>query len=120
MPTMTVNETFNFAFDSMSGGTHASMMEGNESMTDAQKDLMSWMDSKYFKVKSFCTDHIALPHVLVVYKYLSHKKLMVEQNQSTLASFIGVKHRASACRERRNTVPFTFRYRRELGLTRGN
>lgn len=47
---MTVEETLKFAFDSMSGGTHESMMDHNESVTDDQKNLMSWMDSKYFKV----------------------------------------------------------------------
>ncbi|CAM9128278.1 unnamed protein product [Scytosiphon promiscuus] len=51
LPTMTVHETFKFAFDSMSGGTHENMMLGNEGTTDAQKALMSWMDSTYFKVE---------------------------------------------------------------------
>ncbi|CAM9975163.1 unnamed protein product [Scytosiphon promiscuus] len=51
MPTMTVQETFKFAFDSMSGGTHENAMSGKDSMTDDQKDLTSWMDSKYFKVE---------------------------------------------------------------------
>lgn len=51
MPTMTVEETFRFAFDSMSGGTHGqSLGEGDESFTDEQKELVSWMDSKYMKV----------------------------------------------------------------------
>lgn len=51
LPTMTVHETLKFAFDSMSGGTHGNLMEGNETMTDDQKGLVSWMDNKYFKVK---------------------------------------------------------------------
>lgn len=51
LPTMTVEETFKFAFDSMCGGTHGQVMgEGSESFSDEQKDLVSWMDSKYFKV----------------------------------------------------------------------
>ena len=48
---MTVEETFRFAFDSMNGGTHGlSLAEGQEGFSDDQKDLVSWMDSKYFKV----------------------------------------------------------------------
>lgn len=55
MPTMTVEETFKFAFDSMSGGTHGlSLGESGEGFSDDQKDLVSWMDSKYFKVAPLC------------------------------------------------------------------
>lgn len=49
---MTVEETFKFAFDSMSGGTHGiSLREKDEGFSDEQKELVSWMDSKYFKVR---------------------------------------------------------------------
>ncbi|CAM9216772.1 unnamed protein product, partial [Hapterophycus canaliculatus] len=47
---MTVHETFKFAFDSMSGGSHEKLMEG-KGVSDEQKHLVSWMDSKYFKVE---------------------------------------------------------------------
>lgn len=48
---MTVEETFKFAFDSMSGGTHGRALgEGGESFSDDQKELVSWMNSKNFKV----------------------------------------------------------------------
>lgn len=46
---MTVLETFKFAFDSMSGGTHGSLVV-KEGLNDDQKDLISWMDSTRFKV----------------------------------------------------------------------
>ncbi|CAM9674100.1 unnamed protein product, partial [Scytosiphon promiscuus] len=52
VPTMTVQETFQFAFDSMCGGTHAGgLREGTDSLSDEQKELISWMDSRYFKVE---------------------------------------------------------------------
>ncbi|CBN79954.1 pleiotropic drug resistance transporter [Ectocarpus siliculosus] len=50
LPTMTVLETFKFAFDSMSGGTHGSLV-AEEGLNDDQKDLISWMDSMRFKVE---------------------------------------------------------------------
>ena len=46
---MTVDETFKFAFDSMNGGTHGIGLP-KEGLTADQKELISWMDSKYFKV----------------------------------------------------------------------
>lgn len=55
MPTLTVEETFKFAFDSMTGGTHR--METGEteaSLTDEQKALVEWMDNRYFKVCLSC------------------------------------------------------------------
>eukprot|EP00752_Nemacystus_decipiens_P004290 g3919.t1 len=51
LPTMTVEETFKFAFDSMNGGTHGRSLGGEGGgFSDEQKELVSWMDSKYFKV----------------------------------------------------------------------
>lgn len=47
---MTVLETFKFAFDSMSGGTHGSLVMDEEGLNDDQKDLISWMDGTRFKV----------------------------------------------------------------------
>lgn len=48
---MTVQETFKFAFDSMSGGSHSrGLAQSDGTLTADQKDLISWMDSKYFKV----------------------------------------------------------------------
>lgn len=34
------------------GGTHKEMREGVENTTDDQKDLLSWMDKRYFKVRA--------------------------------------------------------------------
>lgn len=52
IPTMTVRETFEFAFDSMNGGTHD--MSGDLSMlSDQQKELVGWMDKKGMKVIFF-------------------------------------------------------------------
>lgn len=59
LPTMTVEETFKFAFDSMSGGTHGQPTgEGNESFSDEQKELVSWMDGKYMKVSRTYVDYV--------------------------------------------------------------
>ncbi len=53
LPTMTVQETFKFAFDSMSGGSHTrGRTQGDDTLTADQRDLISWMDSKYFKVSA--------------------------------------------------------------------
>ena len=50
LPTLTVEETFRFAFDSMAGGTHkAGLGGGSEMLNDEQKALVEWMDSRYFK-----------------------------------------------------------------------
>ena len=48
LPTMTVEETRKFACDSMAGGTHLSDFGGD--LNDEQKELVAWMDAKYFKV----------------------------------------------------------------------
>ncbi|CAN0292600.1 unnamed protein product, partial [Scytosiphon promiscuus] len=54
VPTMTVQETFQFAFDSMCGGSHANgLVGGMDSLSADQKELVSWMDNKYFKVMPF-------------------------------------------------------------------
>lgn len=51
LPTMTVEETLRFAFDSMAGGTHLPHLDGEGlSLNDEQKDLVAWMDAKHFKV----------------------------------------------------------------------
>lgn len=51
MPTMTVEETLNFAFASMSGGTHLPHLgAAGLNLTDEQKELVAWMDAKHFKV----------------------------------------------------------------------
>ena len=50
LPTMTVEETFKFAFDSMSGGTH---LLGRENLSIEQKTLVEWMDERYFKVRAY-------------------------------------------------------------------
>lgn len=50
LPTMTVHETLKFAFDSMAGGTHAEGLGEEDGLTDDQKELISWMDSKHLKV----------------------------------------------------------------------
>ena len=34
------------------GGTHEEMREGVEKLTDDQKDLLNWMDERYFKVQA--------------------------------------------------------------------
>ncbi|CAN0428319.1 unnamed protein product, partial [Ectocarpus sp. 12 AP-2014] len=51
LPTMTVHETLKFAFDSMAGGTHAEGLGEADGLTDDQKDLISWMDSKDLTVE---------------------------------------------------------------------
>ncbi|CAM9737972.1 unnamed protein product [Ascophyllum nodosum] len=56
LPTLTVEETFRFAFDSMAGGTHKAGLGGGSAMlNDEQKALVEWMDSRYFKA---CVDMI--------------------------------------------------------------
>lgn len=55
MPTMTVEETLKFAFDSMAGGTHLGKLDEKDlNLSDEQKDLVAWMDAKYFKVMAAC------------------------------------------------------------------
>lgn len=44
---MTVEETFKFAFDSMSGGSH---VLGVGTLSAEQEALVKWMDERYFKV----------------------------------------------------------------------
>ncbi|CAM9164398.1 unnamed protein product [Ectocarpus sp. 13 AM-2016] len=52
VPTMTVNETFSFAFDSMAGGSHGLIFpEGSTALTEEQKTLLKWMDENHFKVE---------------------------------------------------------------------
>eukprot|EP00904_Undaria_pinnatifida_P014208 jgi/Undpi1/9918/HiC_scaffold_28.g12372.m1 len=52
LPTMTVEETLNFAFASMSGGTHLPHLgAAGLNLTDEQKELVAWMDAKHFKVE---------------------------------------------------------------------
>ncbi|CAM9251648.1 unnamed protein product, partial [Laminaria digitata] len=52
LPTMTVEETLRFAFDSMAGGTHLANLDGEDlNLSDEQKDLVAWMDAKHFKVE---------------------------------------------------------------------
>lgn len=51
LPTMTVQETFQFAFDHMMGGTHGINLSGaSVDLTDDQKDLIEWMNEKRMKV----------------------------------------------------------------------
>lgn len=51
LPTMTVEETLKFAFDSMAGGTHLGNFDGKDlNLSDEQKDLVAWMDAKNLKV----------------------------------------------------------------------
>lgn len=48
---MTVHETFKFAFDSMTGGTHyMGSEEEYKDLSDEQKDLVKWMDEHELKV----------------------------------------------------------------------
>lgn len=51
---MTVRETFKFAFDSMSGGSHLKDMGGGDfnALTEEHKRLFEWMDDKDLKVSS--------------------------------------------------------------------
>ncbi|CAM9790102.1 unnamed protein product, partial [Ectocarpus sp. 12 AP-2014] len=51
LPTMTVHGTLKFAFDSMAGGTHTEGLGEEDGLTNDQKDLISWMDSKELKVE---------------------------------------------------------------------
>lgn len=52
LPTMTVQETFKFAFDSMGGGSHMTDIWGSDYdvLSPDQKDLVDWMDQKNLKV----------------------------------------------------------------------
>lgn len=60
MPTMTVEETLRFAFDSMAGGSHIAHIGGVDSgLSDEQKELVAWMDEKHFKVMTATAQYIA-------------------------------------------------------------
>lgn len=54
LPTMTVQETFKFAFDCMAAGTHGlDIGAGGKPLTKKQEELVSWMDEKGLKVTIF-------------------------------------------------------------------
>lgn len=52
LPTMTVEETFTFAFESMGGASHLSGIgaASGSDLTDDQRALIKWMDKKHMKV----------------------------------------------------------------------
>ncbi|CBJ30624.1 conserved unknown protein [Ectocarpus siliculosus] len=51
IPTMTVNETFTFAFNSMAGASHGLNFPEGSTATEEQKSLFAWMDENNFKVE---------------------------------------------------------------------
>ncbi|CAM9931327.1 unnamed protein product [Hapterophycus canaliculatus] len=78
---MTVRETFQFAFDSMCGGTHANdLQEGTESWSTDQKKLLSWMDSKYFKVKTLTLSRFVVEMVMRILGLVNAKDTIVGNN----------------------------------------